>query len=411
MRMAPIKKQEIKKIVLAYSGGLDTSIILKWLKNEYGCKVVAFSADLGQGDELDPVREKALATGADKVYIDDLREEFVKDFVFPMFRANAIYEGHYLLGTSIARPLIAKRQMEIAAKEKCDAVSHGATGKGNDQVRFELAYYHFNPSIKVIAPWRMWDLNSRQALIEYAKKNGIPIPTIKKRPWSSDRNLLHISFEGGILEDTWAEAPEEMYVLTRPPEKAPNKAQYVEIEFVNGNAVSVDGKKMTPAQLLAHLNEIGGVHGIGRVDLLENRSVGMKSRGVYETPGGTILREAHSAVEQITMDREVMRIRDSLIPEYAKQIYAGYWFSPERLMLQTLIDDSQKCVNGVARLKLYKGLCRTVGRKSESDSLFNLDFATFEKDQVFNQADAEGFIKINSLRLRIRSLMQANRKK
>ncbi len=405
------KKQEIKKIVLAYSGGLDTSIILKWLKNEYGCKVVAFSADLGQGEELDPVREKALATGADKVYIDDLKEEFVRDFVFPMFRANAIYEGHYLLGTSIARPLIAKRQMEIAAKEKCDAVSHGATGKGNDQVRFELAYYHFDPSIKVIAPWRMWDLNSRMALIDYAKKNDIPIPTIKKRPWSSDRNLLHISFEGGILEDTWAEAPEEMYVLTKPPEKAPNKPQYVEIEFVNGNAVAVDGEKMTPAQLLAHLNSIGGQHGVGRVDLLENRSVGMKSRGVYETPGGTILREAHSAVEQITMDREVMRIRDNLIPEYAKQIYSGYWFSPERLMLQTLIDDSQKCVNGVARVKLYKGLCRTVGRKSESDSLFNLDFATFEKDQVFNQADAEGFIKINSLRLRIRSLMNANRKK
>lgn len=409
--MAKPQKQEIKKIVLAYSGGLDTSIILKWLKNEYGCKVVAFSADLGQGEELDPVREKALATGADKVYIDDLKEEFVRDFVFPMFRANAIYEGHYLLGTSIARPLIAKRQMEIAAKEKCDAVSHGATGKGNDQVRFELAYYHFDPSIKVIAPWRMWDLNSRQALIDYAKKNDIPIPTIKKRPWSSDRNLLHISFEGGILEDTWAEAPEEMYMLTKPPEKAPNKPQYVEIEFKNGNAVAVDGEKMTPAQLLAHLNYLGGQHGVGRVDLLENRSVGMKSRGVYETPGGTILREAHSAVEQITMDREVMRIRDSLVPEYAKQIYAGYWFSPERQMLQVLIDDSQKCVNGVARVKLYKGLCRTVGRKSESDSLFNLDFATFEKDQVFNQADAEGFIKINSLRLRIRALMQANRKK
>lgn len=409
--MAKAKKQEIEKIVLAYSGGLDTSIILKWLKNEYGCKVVAFSADLGQGDELDPIREKALATGADKVYIDDLKEEFVRDFVYPMFRANAIYEGHYLLGTSIARPLIAKRQMEIAAKEKADAVSHGATGKGNDQVRFELAYYHFNPSIKVVAPWREWDLNSRMALIDYAKKNGIPLPTIKKRPWSSDRNLLHISFEGGILEDTWAEAPEEMYVLTCRPEKAPNKAQYVEIEFKNGNAVAVDGESMTPAGLLAHLNYIGGQHGIGRVDLLENRSVGMKSRGVYETPGGTILREAHSSVEQITMDREVMRIRDSLIPEYARQIYAGYWFSPERLMLQTLIDDSQKCVNGVARVKLYKGLCRTVGRKSETDSLFNLDFATFEKDQVFNQADAEGFIKINSLRLRIRSLMQANRKK
>jgi len=409
--MTKTQKQEIKKIVLAYSGGLDTSIILKWLKNEYGCKVVAFSADLGQGDELAPIREKALATGADKVYIDDLREEFVRDFVFPMFRASAIYEGHYLLGTSIARPLIAKRQMEIAAKEKCDAVSHGATGKGNDQVRFELAYYHFNPAIKVVAPWREWDLNSRQALIEYAKKNGIPIPVTKKRPWSSDRNMLHISFEGGILEDTWAEAPEEMYVLTTSPEKAPNKPQYVEIEFKNGNAVAVDGEQMTPAQLLAHLNTLGGKHGIGRVDLLENRSVGMKSRGVYETPGGTILREAHSAVEQITMDREVLRIRDSLIPEYARQIYSGYWFSPERLMLQTLIDDSQKCVNGVARVKLYKGLCRTVGRKSDTDSLFNLDFATFEKDQVFNQADAEGFIKINSLRLRIRSLMQANRKK
>jgi argininosuccinate synthase len=404
-------KKEVKKIVLAYSGGLDTSIILKWLKNEYGCEVVTFSADLGQGDELAPVRDKALATGADKVYIDDLREEFVKDFVYPMFRANAIYEGHYLLGTSIARPLIAKRQMEIARIEGADAVSHGATGKGNDQVRFELAYYHFDPAITVIAPWRDWKLNSRQALIAYAKKNNIPIPITKKRPWSSDRNLLHISFEGGILEDTWAEPPENMFVLTKSPEKAPNKAQFVEIEFRNGNAVAVDGEQMSPAQLLAHLNYIGGEHGIGRVDLLENRSVGMKSRGVYETPGGTILREGHMAVEQITMDREVLRIRDSLIPEYARMIYAGYWFSPEREMLQTLIDDSQKCVNGVARIKLYKGHCRTVGRKSESDSLFNLDFATFEKDQVYNQKDAEGFIKINSLRLRIRALMQAARKK
>jgi argininosuccinate synthase len=404
-------KKEVKKIVLAYSGGLDTSIILKWLKNEYGCEVVTFSADLGQGDELAPVRDKALATGADKVYIDDLREEFVKDFVYPMFRANAIYEGHYLLGTSIARPLIAKRQMEIARIEGADAVSHGATGKGNDQVRFELAYYHFDPAITVIAPWRDWKLNSRQALIAYAKKNDIPIPVTKKRPWSSDRNLLHISFEGGILEDTWAEPPENMFVLTKSPEKAPNKAQFVEIEFRNGNAVAVDGEQMSPAQLLAHLNYIGGEHGIGRVDLLENRSVGMKSRGVYETPGGTILREGHMAVEQITMDREVLRIRDSLIPEYARMIYAGYWFSPERELLQTLIDDSQKCVNGVARIKLYKGHCRTVGRKSESDSLFNLDFATFEKDQVYNQKDAEGFIKINSLRLRIRALMQAARKK
>jgi argininosuccinate synthase len=405
------KKTEVKKIVLAYSGGLDTSIILKWLKNEYGCEVITFSADLGQGDELDPVRDKAFATGADKVYIDDLREEFVKDFVYPMFRANAIYEGHYLLGTSIARPLIAKRQMEIARIEGADAVSHGATGKGNDQVRFELGYYHFDPSITVVAPWREWKLNSRQALIAYAKKNDIPIPITKKRPWSSDRNLLHISFEGGILEDTWAEAPEEMYVLTVKPEKAPNKAQYLEIEFKHGNAVAVDGVEMSPAQLLSHLNYIGGQHGIGRVDLLENRSVGMKSRGVYETPGGTILREAHSAVEQITMDREVMRIRDSLIPQYAWQVYAGYWFSPERLMLQTLIDDSQKTVNGIARLKLYKGHCRTVGLKSETDSLFNLDFATFEKDKVYNQADAEGFIKINSLRMRIQTLMNKERRK
>lgn len=403
------KKQEVKKIVLAYSGGLDTSIILKWLKNEYDAEIVTFSADLGQGDELEPVREKALKTGASTVYIDDLREEFVRDFVYPMFRASAIYEGHYLLGTSIARPLIAKRQMEIAKLEGCDAVSHGATGKGNDQVRFELAYYHFDPSITVIAPWREWKLNSRKALIAYAKKNDIPIPITKKRPWSSDRNLLHISFEGGILEDTWAEAPEEMYVLTCKPEKAPNKAQYLEIEFEQGNAVAVDGVRMTPAQLLAHLNTIGGLHGVGRVDLLENRSVGMKSRGVYETPGGTILREAHSAVEQITMDREVMRIRDSLIPEYARQVYAGYWFSPEREMLQTLIDESQKTVNGVARVKLYKGHCRTVGRKSETNSLFNLDFATFEKDKVYNQADAEGFIKINSLRLRIRALMQGQK--
>jgi argininosuccinate synthase len=404
-------KKDVKKIVLAYSGGLDTSIILKWLKNEYGCEVITFSADLGQGDELSPIRDKAIATGADKVYIDDLKEEFVRDFVFPMFRANAVYEGHYLLGTSIARPLIAKRQMEIARIEGADAVSHGATGKGNDQVRFELAYYHFDPAITVVAPWREWKLNSRQALIRYATKNNIPIPITKKRPWSSDRNLLHISFEGGILEDTWAEPPENMYVLTRAPEKAPNKPQFVEVEFKNGNAVAVDGERMSPAQLLSHLNYIGGEHGVGRVDLLENRSVGMKSRGIYETPGGTILREAHMAVEQITMDREVMRVRDSLIPEYARMVYAGYWFSPEREMLQALIDDSQKCVNGVARIKLYKGHCRTVGRKSDTDSLFNLDFATFEKDQVYNQKDAEGFIKINSLRLRIRSLMQAGRKK
>ncbi|MRR55853.1 MAG: argininosuccinate synthase [Deltaproteobacteria bacterium] len=406
-----MSKKEVKKIVLAYSGGLDTSIILKWLKNEYGCKVVAFAADLGQGDELTPVRDKAIATGADTVYIDDLREEFVKDFVFPMFRANAIYEGSYLLGTSIARPLIAKRQMEIAKIEGADAVSHGATGKGNDQVRFELTYYHFNPGITIIAPWRTWDLNSRQSLLEYAKKNGIPVPVTKKRPWSSDRNLLHISFEGGILEDPYAEAPEEMYVLTKSPEKAPNKPQYVEIEFKNGNAVAVDGEQMSPAQLLAHLNFLGGQHGIGRVDLMENRYVGMKSRGVYETPGGTILREAHMAVEQITMDREVMHIRDTLIPRYAEMVYYGYWFAPEREMLQALIDESQKTVNGIARVKLYKGLCRIVGRKSDSDSLFNPEIATFEADEVYNQQDAEGFIRLNSLRLRIRSQMLANKKK
>jgi argininosuccinate synthase len=406
-----MSKKEVKKIVLAYSGGLDTSIILKWLKNEYGCKVVAFAADLGQGDELTPVRDKAIATGADTVYIDDLREEFVRDFVFPMFRANAIYEGSYLLGTSIARPLIAKRQMEIAKIEGADAVSHGATGKGNDQVRFELTYYHFNPGITIIAPWRTWDLNSRQSLLEYAKKNGIPVPVTKKRPWSSDRNLLHISFEGGILEDPYAEAPEEMYVLTKSPEKAPNKPQYVEIEFKNGNAVAVDGEQMSPAQLLAHLNFLGGQHGIGRVDLMENRYVGMKSRGVYETPGGTILREAHMAVEQITMDREVMHIRDTLIPRYAEMVYYGYWFAPEREMLQALIDESQKTVNGIARVKLYKGLCRIVGRKSDTDSLFNPEIATFEADEVYNQQDAEGFIRLNSLRLRIRSQMLANKKK
>lgn len=406
-----MSKKEVKKIVLAYSGGLDTSIILKWLKNEYGCKVVAFAADLGQGDELTPVRDKAIATGADMVYIDDLREEFVRDFVFPMFRANAIYEGSYLLGTSIARPLIAKRQMEIAKIEGADAVSHGATGKGNDQVRFELTYYHFNPGITIIAPWRTWDLNSRQSLLEYAKKNGIPVPVTKKRPWSSDRNLLHISFEGGILEDPYAEAPEEMYVLTKSPEKAPNKPQYVEIEFKNGNAVAVDGEQMSPAQLLAHLNFLGGQHGIGRVDLMENRYVGMKSRGVYETPGGTILREAHMAVEQITMDREVMHIRDTLIPRYAEMVYYGYWFAPEREMLQALIDESQKTVNGIARVKLYKGLCRIVGRKSDTDSLFNPEIATFEADEVYNQQDAEGFIRLNSLRLRIRSQMMANKKK
>jgi argininosuccinate synthase len=403
------RKGSAKKVVLAYSGGLDTSIILKWLVEEYDCEVIAYSADLGQGEELDFIPEKAKKTGASKSYIVDLKEEFTRDFVFPMFRANAIYEGRYFLGTSIARPLIAKAQMEIAAKEGADAVSHGATGKGNDQVRFELAYYHFDPAIKVIAPWREWDLKSRTALEEYAVKHGIPVPTSKKFPWSSDRNLLHISFEGAILENPWAEAPEEMYVLTKRPEDAPDQPEYVEIEFEKGDAVAVNGERLSPANLLAKLNQFGGKHGIGRVDLLENRYVGMKSRGVYETPGGTILEEAHRAVESITMDREVMHLRDGLMPRYADMVYNGYWFSPERLALQTLIDATQQTVNGKARVKLYKGHCRVVGRDSASDSLFNVDFATFEADQVYNQADAEGFIKLNALRMRIAAIQRGKK--
>ncbi len=404
------QKEQIKKAVLAYSGGLDTSIILKWLIEEYGCEVVAFSADLGQGEELDQIPEKAEKTGACACHILDLKEEFARDFVFPMFRANAIYEGRYFLGTSIARPLISKAQMEIAAKEGADAVSHGATGKGNDQVRFEIAYYHFDPAVKVIAPWREWDLNSRSALEAYAKKHGIPIPTSKKFPWSSDRNLLHISFEGDVLENPWAEAPEEMYVLTVAPEDAPDQPEYIEIEFEKGDAVAINGERLSAAKLLAQLNELGGKHGIGRVDLMENRYVGMKSRGVYETPGGTILEEAHRAVESITMDREVMHLRDSLVPRYAEMIYNGYWFAPERLALQALIDETQKTVNGKARIKLYKGHCRVVGRDSATDSLFNVDFATFEADEVYNQADAEGFIKLNALRLRIAAMQRAAKK-
>lgn len=404
------KKEAVKKVVLAYSGGLDTSIILKWLVEEYGCEVVAFSADLGQGEELDGIPEKAKNTGASSCHILDLKEEFVRDFVFPMFRANAIYEGRYFLGTSIARPLISKAQMEIAAKEGADAVSHGATGKGNDQVRFEISYYHFDPSVKVIAPWREWDLNSRTALEAYAKKHNIPIPTSKKFPWSSDRNMLHISFEGDVLENPWAEAPEEMYVLTVAPEDAPDQPEYVDVEFEKGDAVAINGKRLSPANVLAKLNELGGKHGIGRVDLLENRYVGMKSRGVYETPGGTILEEAHRGVEQITMDREVMNLRDSLVPRYAAMIYNGYWFAPERLALQALIDETQKTVNGKARVKLYKGHCRVVGRDSATNSLFNVDFATFEADEVYNQADAEGFIKLNALRLRIAAMQRAQNK-
>jgi argininosuccinate synthase len=404
------KQGTVKKAVLAYSGGLDTSIILKWLVEEYGCEVVAYSADLGQGEELDHIPEKAKQTGASSCHIMDLREEFARDFVFPMFRANAIYEGRYFLGTSIARPLIAKAQMEIAAKEGADAVSHGATGKGNDQVRFEIAYYHFDPAVKVIAPWREWDMNSRTALENYAKKHGIPVPTSKKFPWSSDRNLLHISFEGDVLENPWTEAPEEMYVLTVKPEDAPDQPEYVEIEFEKGNAVAVNGERLSPYNLLAKLNELGGKHGIGRVDLMENRYVGMKSRGVYETPGGTILEEAHRGVESITMDREVMHLRDSLVPRYAEMIYNGYWFAPERLALQALIDNTQQTVNGKARVKLYKGHCRVVGRDSATDSLFNVDFATFEADEVYNQADAEGFIKLNALRLRIAAIQRQSKK-
>ncbi|MCD6188132.1 MAG: argininosuccinate synthase [Desulfuromusa sp.] len=403
------KKEDVKKVVLAYSGGLDTSIILRWLVEEYDCEVIAFSADLGQGEELDGIPEKAKNTGASACHILDLKEEFTRDFVFPMFRANAIYEGRYFLGTAIARPLIAKAQMDIAAKEGADAVSHGATGKGNDQVRFEIAYYHFDPAVKVIAPWREWDMNSRTALEEYAKKHGIPIPTSKKFPWSSDRNLLHISFEGDVLENPWAEAPEEMHVLTVAPEDAPDQPEYVEIEFENGDAVAIGGERLSPANLLAKLNQLGGKHGIGRVDLLENRYVGMKSRGIYETPGGTILEEAHRAVEQITMDREVMNLRDSLVPRYAAMIYNGYWFAPERIALQALIDETQKTVNGKARIKLYKGHCRVVGRDSATDSLFNVDFATFEADDVYNQADAEGFIKLSALRLRIAAIQRGKK--
>jgi len=404
------RKGSVKKAVLAYSGGLDTSIILKWLVEEYGCEVVAYSADLGQGEELDFIPEKAKKTGASSCHILDLKEEFARDFVFPMFRANAIYEGRYFLGTSIARPLIAKAQMEIAKREGADAVSHGATGKGNDQVRFEIAYYHFDPAIKVIAPWREWDMKSRTALENYAKQHGIPVPTSKKFPWSSDRNLLHISFEGDILENPWAEAPEEMYVLTKRPEDAPDQPEYVEIEFERGDAVAVNGERLSPANLLAKLNQLGGKHGIGRVDLMENRFVGMKSRGVYETPGGTILEEAHRGVESITMDREVMHLRDSLVPQYASMIYNGFWFSPERKVLQALIDESQQTVNGKARVKLYKGHCRVVGRDSATDSLFNVDFATFEMDEVYNQADAEGFIKLNALRMRIAAIQRQAKK-
>ncbi len=396
------------KVVLAYSGGLDTSVILKWLIETYGCEVVAFAADIGQAEELDHLDEKARRTGASAVYVDDLKEEFTRDYVFPAFRANAIYEGQYLLGTSLARPIIAKRQMEIAGLEGADAVSHGATGKGNDQVRFELSYYAIDPGIKIIAPWREWDLNSRSALMDFAEKHGIEVPATKEKPYSTDRNLLHISYEGGILEDPWNPPPEDMFVLSVSPRQAPDQPEELEIAFSRGNPVAVNGEEMSPASLLAELNRLGGRHGIGREDIVENRFVGMKSRGVYETPGGTILRKAHTAVESITMDREVMHLRDSLVPKYSEMVYNGFWFSPEREMLQGMIDDTQACVNGVVRLELYKGSCRVLGRKSD-ESLYSEDFATFEDDTVYRQQDAEGFIRLNALRLRIRKLMQQGR--
>lgn len=395
----------VKKVVLAYSGGLDTSVIIQWLKENYQCEVVAFVADLGQGEEVAPVKEKALKTGASKCYVEDLREEFAKDFIFPMLRANAVYEGLYLLGTSIARPLIAKKQMEVLEKEKADAIAHGATGKGNDQVRFELTAFAMKPDVKIIAPWREWAFKSRTDLIEFAEKHGIPVPVTKEKPYSSDRNLMHISFEGGILEDPWAEPPESMFLLSVSPEKAPDKATYVEIEYEKGNPVAIDGKKYSPAALIEELNKIAGANGIGRIDVVENRFVGMKSRGVYETPGCTVLHAAHRAIESITLDREVLKIRDSLIPQYATMVYNGFWYAPERELLQNLIDDAQAKVSGIARLKLYKGNCMVVGRKSPN-SLFSEAFATFEKDTVYNQKDAEGFIKLNALRLRLKKLLQ-----
>ncbi len=390
----------IKKVVLAYSGGLDTSVAIKWLIDTYGCEVIAFCADLGQGEDMVAIKKKAIKTGASKVYVVDLREVFVKDYVFPMLRANAIYEGNYLLGTSIARPLIAKKQIEIAEKEGADAVAHGATGKGNDQVRFELTYYALKPDIQVIAPWREWEFDSRSSLIEYAKKHNIPIGVTKERPYSMDRNLFHISYEGGILEDPWTEPPEDMFVMTVSPEKAPNKPEYIEIDFKEGNPVRINNRRLSPARLLKKLNEIAGRHGIGRQDIVENRYVGMKSRGVYETPGGTVLHIAHRALETITLDREVMHLRDSLIPKYSELIYYGYWFSPERETLQCLIDKTQRDVTGTVRLKLYKGNCIVTGRKSPV-SLYNPQYATFDADRVYNQKDAEGFIKLNALRLKL----------
>src|SRR5499426_1715043 len=397
-----------KRVVLAYSGGLDTSVILRWLIERYRCDVVAFCADLGQGEELIPIRDKATRTGAVAVAIVDLREEFVRDFVFPMLRANAVYEGAYLMGTSIARPLIAKAQVAVARQEGADALSHGATGKGNDQVRFELTYAALAPELAVIAPWREWELGSRTALIEFARRHDIPVPVTADRPYSTDRNLFHISFEGGILEDPWAEPPPKMFLLTNSPESAPDVPVYVEIEYEGGNPVAVDGRRLAPAELLTALNRLGGEHGIGRVDLVENRFVGMKSRGVYETPGGTILHVAHRALESITLDRELLHLRDSLVSRYAEMIYYGFWFSLEREALQGLIDQVQRDVTGTVRLKLYKGTVTVAGRRSPR-SLYRTDFVTFEADRVYRERDAEGFINLNALRLKIRALRDRSR--
>src|SRR5438046_7704399 len=398
----------VKKVVLAYSGGLDTSVILKWMRETLGYQVVAFCADLGQGEDMKAVKAKAMKLGASKVYIEDLREVFARDYIFPILRANASYEGSYLLGTSIARPLIAKRQIEIAERENTDAVAHGATGKGNDQVRFELTYLALNPSIKIIAPWREWSFRSRQDLMEYAKRHGIPVTATKAKPYSTDRNSFHVSYEGGILEDPWEEAPDEIFQMSVSPEKAPAKPAYVEIGYEQGNPVAIDGKRRTPAALLAELNELGGAHGIGRVDVVENRYVGMKSRGVYETPGGTILHAAHRAVESLTLDREVLHLRDTLVPRYAEMVYYGYWFAPERVMLQAAIDEAARAVTGTARLRLYRGSVRVVGRKAPR-SLYDPKLVSFDEAGGYRQEDAGGFIRLSGLRLRIQALVKCTR--
>ncbi len=400
---------EIKKIVLAYSGGLDTSVILRWLIEEYKAEVVAFVADLGQGEDLDEIREKAIRTGAAKVYVKDLREEFIRDFIFPAIRANAVYEGAYLMGTSLARPLIAKKQIEIARIEDADAVAHGATGKGNDQVRFEITYYTLEPGIRVIAPWREWNLKSRTDLVAYAKNHGIPVPVTPDKPYSCDRNIFHTSYEGGILEDPWAEPPANMFEMTVSPEKAPDNPTYIDIDFEKGTPVRIDGEELSPVGILHKLNEIGGKNGVGRVDMVENRFVGIKSRGVYETPGGTILHAAHRAVESLTLDREVMHLRDTLIPRFSELIYYGFWYSPEMAMLKSAIEESQRNVTGTARMKIYKGNVSVVGRRSPL-SLYRKDLATFEEDKVYNQKDATGFIRLNALRLAVRGIVERGKK-